>query len=102
MTTSMIRRDTLYFNYELEGQKEFTEFKQNNASKNEIAGFKFYGDYNLHSFVDLGLSEKDLEYTKDKDIIDAGAFTGDTSLPLSKITSKKFMHSNRLKIHSNC
>lgn len=88
MTTSMIRRDSLYFNYELENQKKFTDFKSNNASRNEIAGFKFEGDYNLHSFVDLGLSEKDLEYIKNKDIIDAGAFTGDTSLPLSKVTNK--------------
>ena len=88
MTTSMIRRDSLYFNYELEGQKKFTDFKLNNSSKNEIAGFKFHGDYNLHSFVDLGLSEKDLEYIKDKDIIDAGAFTGDTCLPLSKVTNR--------------
>lgn len=88
MTTSMIRRDTLYFNYEIENQKKFTDFEQNNSSKNEISGFKFYGDYNLHSFIDLGLSKKDLEYIKDKDIIDAGAFTGDTCLPLSKVTSK--------------
>lgn len=88
MTTSMIRRDTLYFNYELENQKKFHDFKLNNTSKNEIGGFKFYGDYNLHSFVDLGLSEKDLEHIKNKDIIDAGAFTGDTCLPLSKVTTR--------------
>lgn len=88
MVVSMIRRDTLYFNYELENQEKFTNFKLNNSSKNEISGFKFTGNYNLHPFIESGLSEKDLEYIKDKDIIDAGAFTGDTSLPLSKLTTK--------------
>ncbi|MDO5861157.1 FkbM family methyltransferase [Methanobrevibacter sp.] len=88
MVVSMIRRDTLYFNYELENQEKFTNFKLNNSGKNEIAGFKFTGSYNIHPFIESGLSEKDLEYIKDKDIIDAGAFTGDTSLPLYKLTSK--------------
>lgn len=88
MVISMLKRDTLYFNYELDEQKKFTEFKINNSTNEEIAGYKFTGDYNLHPFINLGLSEKDLEYIKNKDIIDAGAFTGDTSIPLSKVTSK--------------
>lgn len=88
MTINMIKRDTLYFNYELEDQEKFTDFKLNNATEDGIAGYKFTGDYNLHPFVKIGLSKGDQEYIKNKDIIDAGAFTGDTSLPLSKRTTK--------------
>ncbi len=88
MTINMIKRDTLYFNYELEDQEKFTDFKLNNATEDGIAGYKFTGDYNLHPFVKIGLSKGDMEYIKNKDIIDAGAFTGDTSLPLSKRTTK--------------
>ena len=88
MTINMIKRDTLYFNYELEDQKKFTDFKLNNATEDGIAGYKFTGDYNLHPFVKIGLSKGDMEYIKNKDIIDAGAFTGDTSIPLSKRTTK--------------
>ena len=88
MTINMIKRDTLYFNYELDDQKKFTDFKMNNATEEGIAGYKFTGDYNLHPFVKIGLSKGDQEYIKNKDIIDAGAFTGDTSIPLSKRTTK--------------
>ena len=88
MTINMIKRDTLYFNYELEDQEKFTDFKLKNATEDGIAGYKFTGDYNLHPFVKIGLSEGDIKYIKNKDIIDAGAFTGDTSLPLSKRTTK--------------
>ncbi|WP_296801373.1 FkbM family methyltransferase [uncultured Methanobrevibacter sp.] len=88
MTINMIKRDTLYFNYELEDQEKFTDFKLNNATEDGIAGYKFTGEYNLHPFVKIGLSKGDMEYIKNKDIIDAGAFTGDTSLPLSKRTTK--------------
>ena len=88
MTINMIKRDTLYFNYELDDQKKFTDFKMNNATEDGIAGYKFTGDYNLHPFVKIGLSKGDQKYIKNKDIIDAGAFTGDTSLPLSKRTTK--------------
>ena len=88
MTINMIKRDTLYFNYELEDQEKFTDFKMNNATEEGIAGYKFTGDYNLHPFVKIGLSKGDMEYIKNKDIIDAGAFTGDTSLPLSTRTTK--------------
>lgn len=88
MTINMIKRDTLYFNYELDDQKKFTDFKLKNATEDGIAGYKFTGDYNLHPFVKIGLSKGDQKYIKNKDIIDAGAFTGDTSLPLSKRTTK--------------
>lgn len=88
MAINLMKRETLYFNYELDDQQKFTDFKLNNATEDGIAGYKFTGDYNLHPFVKVGLSQNDLNYIKDKDIIDAGAFTGDTSLPLSKRTTK--------------
>lgn len=87
LSVNLITRDTLYFNDELANQKKFKEFQTKQASKNEVNGFKFTGNYNLHAFIDLNLSEENKEFLKNKDIIDAGAFTGDTSLPLSKITS---------------
>lgn len=88
MTSSIIRWDSLFFEKEEKDQKLFTDFKLNNSSPGEIAGFKFEGDYNLHPFIDLNINAQDKEFLKNKDIIDAGAFTGDTSLPLSKITNK--------------
>lgn len=88
MTINMIKRDTLYFNYELDDQEKFTQFKLDNTTEEGIAGYKFTGEYNLHPFVKVGLSQNDLEYIKNKDIIDAGAFTGDTSIPLAKRTTK--------------
>ncbi|MBP3791491.1 MAG: FkbM family methyltransferase [Methanobrevibacter sp.] len=84
---NFIRKDTFYTEEELEIQKEFTEFRKNNIEGNNIAGFKFSGGYNLHPFIGFSLDETSLDYLKDKDIIDAGAFTGDTSLPLSKLTN---------------
>lgn len=88
LSSNVITRDSQYFYYEIDDQKKFTDFKINNSNANEIAGFKFTGDYNLHAFIDLNLTDEDKEFLKNKDIIDAGAFTGDTSLPLSKITKK--------------
>ena len=88
MASAMICWDSLYFEQEEKDQKKFTEFKINNSKPGEIAGYKFEGDYNLHPFIDLNLNNQDRDFLKNKDIIDAGAFTGDTSLPLSKITDK--------------
>ena len=88
LSVNLIARKSLYFDHELTEQKRFSEFKKNNSGKDEIAGFKFEGDYNLHAFIDLNLRDTDQEFLKNKDIIDAGAFTGDTALPLSKITDK--------------
>ena len=84
---NLVTKDTVYLDYELKNQKKFTDFKITNAKRNEIAGYKFTGDYNLHAFMDLGLTDEDKVFLKDKDIIDAGAFTGDTSIPLSQITN---------------
>lgn len=85
---NLVTKDTVYSSHELENQKQYTDFRINNARKNEIAGYKFTGDYNLHAFMDLGLSDADRTFLKNKDIIDAGAFTGDTSIPLSEVTNK--------------
>lgn len=84
---NFIRKDNFYTEEEVELQKEFTEFRKNNIEGNKISEFKFTGDYNLHPFIGFSLDETSLNFLKDKDIIDAGAFTGDTSLPLSKLTN---------------
>lgn len=89
MAVNIISRHSLYFDHELNDQKKYNEFKSSSLKNGTIDGFKFSGNYNLHSFIDLNLTEKDKEFLKNKDIIDAGAFTGDTSLPLSRITNKK-------------
>lgn len=88
LSVNLITRPTLYFDNELAEQKKFIEYRKNNVADDKVAEFKFTGDYNIHPFIDLHLSNEDREYIKDKDVIDAGAFTGDTSLPLSKITNK--------------
>lgn len=88
LSVNLITRDTLYFDNELNEQKKFEEFKKNNITSGKISEFEFTGQYNLHPFIDLHLSDENKEFIKNKDIIDAGAYTGDTSLPLSKITNK--------------
>lgn len=83
---NFIRKDNFFTEDELRQQNEFLEFKRNNIDGDQITGFKFTGGYNLHPFIGFSLDEGCLEFLKEKDIIDAGAFTGDTSLPLSKLT----------------
>lgn len=85
---NLVTRNTVYFDEEIARQNQFTEFKLNECGPAKVGKFNFYGNYNLHPFIDLNLTEEEKEFIKDKDIIDAGAFTGDTSLPLSKITDK--------------
>ena len=82
------RKETLFFEGELEKQKQWSDFKKNNVSDDKICEYNFKGDYNLHGFMDLNLSRKDEDFLKNKDIIDAGAFTGDTAIPLSGVTNK--------------
>ena len=89
LSINLIGRHSLYIDDELNMQKYFLDFKKNNTTPTEVDGFKFSGNYNLHPFVDLHLTDEDKIYLKNKDIIDAGAYTGDTSLPLSQITNKK-------------
>lgn len=88
LAVNLITRPTLYFDDELNNQKKYLEFEKNQISQGKVSNFKFSGNYNLHPFIDLNLTDSDKEFLKNKDIIDAGAFTGDTSLPLSQITQK--------------
>ena len=79
--------DTLFTDEELKLQDEYIEFSNENVSGNEICGFKFTDQsYNKHCFMNE-FSEKDLEYFGNKDIIDAGAYIGDSSLAFTKLTS---------------
>jgi len=65
-------------------------FKENMIDGNNICGFKIENGYDIHSFFnDMGLTQKDKEFLKNKNMIDIGAFTGDTALLLSKYTNKK-------------
>lgn len=88
LAVNVIKMNSLYFNYEREAQEEFINFRLENSGPNEIAGYTYYGRYNLHPFINPNLTDKDKEFLKDKDIIDAGAFTGDTSIPIAKYTNK--------------
>ncbi|MBR3139868.1 MAG: FkbM family methyltransferase, partial [Methanobrevibacter sp.] len=88
LMVNMIRQDSLYFDEELENQEKFIEFRKDNCKDNKIGKYNFTGNYNLHMFINLGFSDEEMDFIKNKDIIDAGAFTGDTALPLSEITEK--------------
>ena len=79
---NLLRRNTLFLDSELENQKKMDD------EKNVASEFKFKGNAGYHP-SDLGLSDSDRTFIKDKDIIDAGAYIGDTSLPFSKLTNKK-------------
>ena len=78
---NLLRRNTLFMDFELEEQK--TMVHANNAASE----FKFKGGAGYHPF-DLGFTEQDKKFIRNKDIIDAGAYIGDTSLPFSKLTNK--------------
>lgn len=79
--------DTLFTNEELKLQDKYIEFSNKNVSGNEICGFKFTDQsYNKHCFMNE-FSEKDMKYFGNKDIIDAGAYIGDSSLAFTKLTS---------------
>lgn len=88
LAINLVTRNTFYFDKELKEQREYLDFKNKNVKHHEIDGFKFIGDYNLHGFMDMHLTDEDKKFLKNKDIIDAGAYTGDTSIPLSKVTEK--------------
>ncbi len=88
LAINLVTRNTFYFNNELKEQREYMDFKNKNVKYREIDGYKFIGDYNLHGFMDSHLTDEDKKFIKNKSIIDAGAFTGDTAIPLSKITDK--------------
>ena len=88
LMVEMIKKDSLYFDEELKNQETFTEFRKNNCKNGKIGKYNFTGNYNIHMFIDLNLDADELDYIINKDIIDAGAFTGDTAIPLSEITQK--------------
>lgn len=88
LIVNMIRQDSLYFDDELEKQDKFIEFRKNKCKNNKIGKYNFTGNYNLHLFINLNLTDEEKTFIKNKDIIDAGAFTGDTAIPLSEITEK--------------
>lgn len=88
LATNVIKMNSIHFNYELENQQKFLDFKLKYSAPNEIAGYKYIGKYNLFAFMDTIFSDEDKEFIKNKDIIDAGAFTGDTSIPLAGFTEK--------------
>ena len=84
----LLRSYTLFTDEELKHQEEYIEFVENNVSANEICGYKFTDQsFSKHCFVNDFLTEEDKEYIKNKDIIDAGAYIGDSSLAFSKLTS---------------
>lgn len=88
IASSLVTRESIYSKLELQDQEKTLDYRNNHTSKGQVGEYKFTGGYNLHPFVDLNLNDEDLEFIKDKDIIDAGAYTGDTSIPLAKITSR--------------
>ena len=85
----LLSKDTLFTDEELRLQKEYIEFSNKNVSGNEICGFKFTDqNYNKHCFMN-DFTPEDMDYIGNKDIIDAGAYIGDSSLAFSRLTSSK-------------
>lgn len=83
-------RDSLFSEEEFKLQEDIVDFKNKYVCDEEIAGFKVIpNNYNLHGFMNTGLTKEDKEFIKNKDIIDAGAYIGDSALPFSKLTNKK-------------
>jgi len=65
-------------------------FKKNNVDGDSVREFKIEGHYAFHAFFkEMGLTKKDKEFLKNKNIFDIGAYTGDTALILSKYTNQK-------------
>lgn len=79
--------DTFFTDEELKLQDEYIDFSNKNVAGNEICGFKFTDQsFNKHCFMYDFLTGEDLEYIGNKDIIDAGAYIGDSSLAFTKLT----------------
>lgn len=76
-------KESLFTKEELQEQKLMETLKHDLDNE-----FKFLSGHGFH-ISDLNLTEEDKEFIKNKDLIDAGAYIGDTSLPLSKFTNKK-------------
>lgn len=84
----LLNSDSLYTDDELKFQKKYDEFINNNILGNEICGYKFTDrTFSEHCFFNDFLTKDDKNYIKNNDIIDAGAYIGDSSLAFSKLTS---------------
>lgn len=82
-------QNSLFSQEEMELNVKIQKFIEENVSDNKICDFNIIpGHYNINCFMDDYLTDSDKFFLKDKDIIDAGAFIGDSALPLSKLTSK--------------
>ncbi|WP_298523217.1 FkbM family methyltransferase [uncultured Methanobrevibacter sp.] len=88
MVVGMLKKDSLFYESEIKEQDEADKFRQDNYTGKSIGKYKYHGNLNLAAFIDLNLNDDELEFIKDKDIIDAGAYTGDTSIPLAEFTNK--------------
>ena len=83
----LLNNEILFTDEELKLQDDYIEFSKRNVSGNKICGFEFTDQsYNKHCFMN-DFSAKDKEYFENKDIIDAGAYIGDSSLAFSELTS---------------
>lgn len=89
IAVNFMKRDTLFNNFEVEEQKRLSEFELEYMSENKILDYEFVdNNFNLHFFANNPFNEVDKDFLKDKDIIDAGAYTGDSAISLSNLTSR--------------
>lgn len=88
IAVNFMKRDTLFNNFEVNEQKRFSEFELEHMSENKVLDYEFVdNEFNLHFFANNPFNDADKDFLKDKDIIDAGAYTGDSSISLSTLTS---------------
>ena len=88
IAVNFMKRDTLFNNFEVEEQNRFSKFELECMSENKILNYEFVdNNFNIHCFANDPFNDKDKKFLKDKDIIDAGAYTGDSSISLSNLTS---------------
>jgi len=91
---SFLQKDDLFSKQEKETLKEeikLTELVKKENNYYSILDYKFVNNnMTIHNFVDdLGLKViENIPFSKNKDIIDVGAYVGDSSLILSKYTTK--------------
>jgi FkbM family methyltransferase len=94
---SFLNRDSVFTEEELEAfsrEEELARSLRHNDGVHEVRGFKFKNaNMTLHNFIDdLGLALVDeKERLRGKDIIDVGAYVGDSSLILCGYT-ERFVH----------
>lgn len=89
IAVNFMKRDTLFNNFEVDEQKRFSQFELTHMAENKILDYEFVdNDFNIHCFANNPFNDCDREFLKNKDIIDAGAYTGDSSIPLANLTSR--------------